>query len=69
MKVSSKIRKKIINDNRFSLKAALTINLTQVAIQQQARRNSDKLTMVALVDFYKSEGFTEDEIFEKEVKK
>lgn len=66
MKINKKIRQKILNDNQFSLKCAMAINITQAAIKEQARRNSEKLALHSLVDFFKSEGFTEDEIFEKE---
>lgn len=63
MKVSEKIREKILNENIFSLKVAMVLNTRQASVFDLAKRNSDKLTLHNLVEFYKKEGFTEDEIF------
>ncbi|GJQ07479.1 hypothetical protein CAPN010_16370 [Capnocytophaga cynodegmi] len=69
MKVSKKVREKIKKDNRFSLLLALKTDRTQSTVKQLAQRNSSKLTEATYVEFYKEQGFKEDEIFEKEVKK
>lgn len=63
MNISKKIRQKILKDNQFSLKMAMALDKTQEAVKQAARRNSSKLTQKSYVDFFKSEGFTEEEIF------
>lgn len=66
MKVSQLIIDKILTDNQFSLKGAAVLGIAQISFQQLARRNSTKLTLYNLVEFYKEEGFTEEQIFEKE---
>lgn len=65
LKVSKKIRDKILEDKEFSSKVALLLGIKQVSAELLARRNSRSLTLHILVEFYKREGFTEDEIFEK----
>lgn len=71
MKISKKIADKISNDNLFSLEVAKILNRTQQSIILMAKAQSDRLLHYSLVEFYKKEGLTEDEIFEKteEVKK
>lgn len=65
MKVSKKIKQKILKDNQFSLRMAIALDKTQEAVKQSARRNSSKLSEASYIAFFKSEGFTEDEIFER----
>ncbi|MFJ1431915.1 hypothetical protein ACILD7_02295 [Capnocytophaga canimorsus] len=65
MKVSKKIANKISNNNLFSLEVAKILNKTQQAVMLMAKAQSDRLLHYLLVEFYKSQGFTEDEIFEK----
>ncbi|GIJ96608.1 hypothetical protein CAPN001_11770 [Capnocytophaga stomatis] len=69
MKVSKKIVDKISNDNLFSLEVAKVLNKTQQAVILMAKAQSDRLLHYLLVEFYKSQGFTEDEIFEEKEKK
>ncbi len=64
-KVSEQIRKRIIEDNQFSLDIASMLGILQVSVKHLARRNSTKLTQYALVQFYKKQGYKESEIFEK----
>lgn len=66
MEISKKIKDKILYDNDFSLKGAGIMGITQASFRNLVRRNSTKLTLYSLVKFYKSEGYTEDEIFELE---
>lgn len=65
MNISKKIKQKILKDNQFSLRMAMALDKTQEAVKQAARRNSSKLSEKAYVDFFKSEGFSEEEIFKK----
>lgn len=64
MKISEKIIEKILSDNQFSLKLALLLDIQQVSVRALAKSNSDKLAHFKLVEFYKKEGFSEDEIWE-----
>lgn len=63
MQVSEKIRQKILDENIFSLKVAMVLDIKQASVIDLAKRNSDKLTLYTLVEFYKKEGFTEEDIF------
>lgn len=65
MKVNKKIIERLLKDNAFSLRASMVLGITQISVINLAKRNSEKLTLYALVRFYKKEGYTEDEIFEK----
>lgn len=65
MNISKKIKQKILKDNQFSLKMAMALDKTQEAVKQAARRNSSKLSEKLYIDFLKSQGFSEEEIFEK----
>lgn len=66
MKVSKAILNKILTDNDFSLGLANIFKIKQVSVELLARRKSGKLTQWAAVEYYKSQGFTEEEIFESE---
>lgn len=68
MKVSKIIREKIKDDNSFSLDVAKLLNVQQYSAKELAKRNSDKLALYHLVEYYKEQGFTIEEIFEAEVK-
>lgn len=68
MRISKKIADKISNDNLFSLEVAKILNRTQQAVMLMTKTQSDRLLHYSLVEFYKEQGFTEDEIFEKEEK-
>lgn len=65
LEVSKEIRDKILSDIDFSSKVALILGIKQVSAELLARRNSRSLTLYALVKFYKEQGYTEDQIFEK----
>lgn len=66
MKVSKKIKDLILYDNVFSLELAGILKIQQLSLKLLVRRNSDRLTLFQCVEFYKSKGYTEDEIFEKQ---
>lgn len=65
MKISKIIIEKILNDNQFSLKIALLLDIQQVSVRALARSNSNKLGHAKLVEFYKSEGFSDIDIWEE----
>lgn len=65
MNLSSFLLEKIIKDNQFSLKIALILDIQQVSVRALARNASEKLAHAKLVDFYKKEGFTEEQIWGK----
>jgi len=69
MRVSNKIKKQIMEDNLFCLALAAVMNIQQRSLWLLVERDSDRLTLHACVEFYKSKGYTEDEIFEKETEK
>lgn len=69
MKVSKMILEKILTDNDFSLGLAGVFGIKQISLEMLARRNSGKLTQYAAIEFYKKNGFTEEEIFETETEK
>ncbi len=52
MKISKKIIDKILQDNKFSLKMALLLDIQQTSVRALARSNSDKLGHAKLVEFY-----------------
>jgi len=66
MKVTSLIIEKLLNDKIFRLNTALALGVTERNVQQLAERNSDNLTKMAAVKYYKSTGLKESEIFESE---
>lgn len=63
MKVSDLIIEKLINDKIFRLNTALALGVTERNVQQLADRRSDNLTKMAAVNYYKSTGLTDEEIF------
>lgn len=65
MKVSTLIIEKLLNDKNFRLNTALALNVTERNVQILAEKNSDNLTKMAAVKYYKSTGLTEKQIFEK----
>lgn len=66
MKVSALIIEKLLTDKKFRLSTALALGVTERNVQQLAERNSDNLTKMAAVNYYKSTGLTDAEIFETE---
>ena len=63
MKVSKIIIEKILKDKKFSSDLGQIFNIKQISVELLARRNSGKLTQYAAVQYYRSCGFTDDEIF------
>lgn len=66
MNVSKEIIEKIINDRDFRLNTALAMGITENNVRNLAKANSSNLTKYAAVKFFKSKGFTESEIFNKQ---
>ncbi|QES88820.1 hypothetical protein [Rhizosphaericola mali] len=66
MKVSKKIKDLILSNNNFSLELAGILKIQQASLRLLARRDSDRLTLFQCVEFYKSKGLTQEEIFEPE---
>ena len=66
MKVTPLIIEKLLNDKIFRLNTALALGVTERNVQQLAERNSDNLTKMAAVKYYKSTGLKESEILETE---
>lgn len=66
MRVSPLIIEKLLNDKNFRLNTALALGVTERNVQILADKNSDNLTKMAAVKYYKSTGLTEEEIFETE---
>lgn len=67
-KVSELIRKKILEDNDFSMKLATELEIQQQSVLGLARRNSNKLTLYLAVEFYRKNGFSLEQIFNQPVK-
>lgn len=67
MKVTSLIIEKLTNDKIFRLNTALALGVTERNVQQLADRNSDNLTKMAAVKYYKSTGLKDKDIFEQEL--
>lgn len=65
MKVSKLIRQKILKDNSFSIELAKVLQVQQQSVIALAKRNSNKLTLYAAIQFYKEKGFSDQEIFEE----
>lgn len=68
MKVSQLIIEKLLNDKNFRLSTALALGVTERNIQILAEKNSinSNLTKMSAVNYYKSTGLKEKEIFEYE---
>lgn len=66
MKVSKIIIDKILTDKKFSSDLGQIFNIKQISVELLARRSSGKLTQYAAVQYYRSCGFTDEEIFETE---
>lgn len=67
-KVSELIRKKILEDNDFSMKLAAELEIQQQSVLGLARRNSNKLTLYLAIEFYRKNGFSLEQIFNQPVK-
>jgi len=66
MKVSALITEKLLTDKKFRLSTALALGVTERNVQKLVERNSDNLTKMAAVKYYKSTGLTDKQIFEVE---
>ena len=64
MKVSALIIQKLLKDKKFRLSTALALGVTERNVQQLAERNSDNLTKMAAVEYYRSTGLSDEQIFE-----
>lgn len=64
MTISKKIINKILTINRFSLMVAYILDIGQESAKKLAKRGSDKLAHAKLIEFYKEQGFTDEEIWE-----
>lgn len=65
MKISELIIEKIKTDNDFSMGLAKIMKIQQQSVIGLARRNSEKLTLYSAILYYKEQGFTDEQIFEK----
>lgn len=72
MHISHRIITRIKNDNLFTLNMAIHLSqklqedVKQLTIERQAERRSDKLMLPVCIEYYKTQGFTDEEIFEPE---
>ena len=66
--LSQKILDKIIQDNEFSLLLSLHLKKRQDTVIRLAKEHADILRLPEQVAFYKSKGFSEEEIFETQNK-
>lgn len=66
MKPNRKLVQEILSNNVFSLELAKILNVKQNVILKRAERYSQLLLLEMCVKFYKEQGFTEEDIFEKE---
>lgn len=68
MKLSQFIIEKLLNDKNFRLNTAMALGVSERNVQILADKNdvNSNLTKMAAVNFYKSTGLTESEIFEKQ---
>lgn len=71
MKVSQLIIEKLLNDKNFRLNTAIALGVTERNVQILAEKNTvnSNLTKMAAIEYYKSTGLKEEEIFEAEVVK
>ncbi|AYW36552.1 hypothetical protein D8L92_04025 [Capnocytophaga canimorsus] len=66
MRISEKLIEEIKTNNDLSLDLAKKAGISQSGILKQAERRSKLLMLPTYVEVYKSYGFTEEDIFEKE---
>lgn len=66
MKISKKIIDRLKTDKKFRLETGLALNVGETAIREMAKNNAinGSLTKTAAVNYFKSKGFTDSEIFE-----
>lgn len=61
MKISSKITDRILKDNQFSLQLSYRVGRKQASVEKSARRFSDVLLLPVYTEFYKENGYTEED--------
>ena len=66
MRVSTLILEKLLNDQNFRLSTAKALGVSEGNIRARAKDNSDVLTKMAAVIYYRSTGLTDEQIFETE---
>lgn len=68
MKLTQLIVEKLLNDKKFRLNTALALGVTERNVQILADKNdvNSNLTKMSAVNYYKSTGLTDAEIFEAE---
>lgn len=64
--LSQEICNKIINDNKFSLKLALYMNLSQQSVIKHAKSRNECLVNATQIEFFKKEGYSYEEIVSAE---
>lgn len=71
MKLTHLVIEKLLNDREFRLNTALALKVGERNIQARADENADNgsLTKMAAVNYYKSTGLSEEQIFEVETAK
>ena len=67
MKVSETILEKILTDRKFSADLAEIFGIKQISVELLARRKSGKLTQYAAIQYYRSTGLTDAQIFESQL--
>lgn len=68
MIIAKEITNRILNDNNFSLGLAGVLKKKQNTLETLVKRNpsSSKLTEYMAIQFYLSQGYTKEEMFEEE---
>lgn len=66
LKSSQLIRDRILSDNNFSLDIAKLLQIQQYSVKELAKRNSDKLVLYVVVQYYLEQGIALEDVFEKE---
>ncbi|ANF51720.1 hypothetical protein A0O34_14935 [Chryseobacterium glaciei] len=62
--LSSKILNRILSDNEFSLALSLHLKKKQDTVIRLAKRESDILRLPEQINFYKENGYQQEEIFD-----
>lgn len=66
MKLSKKIKKRIFEDNEFSLDLAKRLGIRQDWVFRAAKNNGRRLLLPDAMAFYRDKGFSDDEILSNE---
>lgn len=62
--LSTKILNRILSDNEFSLALSLHLKKKQDTVIRLAKRESDILRLPEQINFYKENGYQQEEIFD-----